>query len=85
MSQVSKTDKYAYVSIKEGTNQHGYNVLDVVFKELSQLDDNTIFNPQEVKELLIGVHEGRDGSISDVVGAYILAVMEDYVLVKLGK
>ena len=33
--------------------------------------------------LIIDAHEGRDVAIADVVGAYLKAKMEDYVLVKL--
>ena len=36
-----------------------------------------------ILSLIIDAHEGRDVAIADVVGAYLKAKMEDYVLVKL--
>ena len=33
--------------------------------------------------LLIDAKEGRDVATADVVGAYLLATMEDYILLKL--
>ena len=140
MTQVSRADKYAQVSMKEGIKRHEYKALDAVFKEFAQLDNKTIFDPQDandlsstakyealnlltmvkeqrdgnikgrscadgwkqhlyiVKEdvsspavqleslklsLLIYAYEGKDMKIVDVVGAYLLVDIEDYVFVKL--
>ena len=36
--------------MREGTKRHGHKALDDVFKK-TQLDDKTIFDPQDAKEL----------------------------------
>ena len=51
MTQVSRVHKYTQVSMKEGTKMHGYKVLDMVFTEFAQLDNKSIFDPQDAKEL----------------------------------
>ena len=51
MARVLKVDKYAHLSMKQGTIIHGHKELDVVFKEFSQLDDKKIFDPQDIKGL----------------------------------
>ena len=38
--------------MREGTKRHGHKNLDAVFKEFAQLDNKTIFDPQDAKELL---------------------------------
>ena len=39
--------------MKEGTNRYGYKALYAVFKELTRLDDKSIFDPQDAKELIL--------------------------------
>ena len=140
MSQLSKDDKYAQVSIKEGIRRHGDKAVEVVLKEFTQLNDKQVFAPLDTKELspkqrsqaldlitmvkekrdgkikgracadgrkqrryinkdevssptvhleslmitlLIDAHEGRDIATADIVGAYLLAKLDDFVIVKI--
>ena len=140
MTQLSKGDKHAQVSIKEGLKRHGDRDLDALLKEFGQLYKHNTFDPQDISiltpemrkealnlitmikekrsgaikaracadgrkqrryiskeevasptiqleslimSLIIDAREGRDVAIADVVGAYLLANMKDYVLVKL--
>ena len=48
-----------------------------------EVSSSTIQLESLILSLIIDVHEGRDVAIADVVGAYLKAKMEDYVLVKL--
>ena len=50
MKQLSQTEKYAQVSIKEGIRRHGDKVLYDVLKEYAQLDNKEMFNPQKAKK-----------------------------------
>jgi hypothetical protein len=140
MSQMSKEDRYAQVSVKEGIKRYGHKAIEAVMKEYAQLDDRIIFDPQHadtltrqqkydalnlitmVKEkrcgkikgracadgrkqrkyiskedvtsptvqleslmlsLLIDAQEGRDVATADATGAFLLADMEDMVVVKI--
>ena len=140
MLQLSKDDKYAQVSIKEGIRRHGDKAVEVVLKEFTQLNDKQVFAPLDAKELspkqrsqalnlitmvkekrdgkikgracadgrkqrryinkdevssptvhleslmitlLIDAHEGRDIATADIVGAYLLAKLDDFVIVKI--
>ena len=43
----------------------------------------TVQQESLILSLIIDAREGRDVAIADVVGAYLLATMEDYVLIRL--
>ena len=140
MTQMSKADKYAQVSVKEGIRRHGQKAIDAMIKEFTQLHKQNTFVPvlatklskKAKKEalnlitmikqkrcgkikgracadgrkqrryirkedvasptvqlnsllltLLIDAQESRDVATADIVGAYLMAYMNDLVLVKL--
>lgn len=43
MSQMTKEDKYAQVSVEEGVRQHGEQAIEAVLAEFTQLNDHDIF------------------------------------------
>ena len=45
MTQMSKEDKYAQVSVNEGIKRHGEKAIVAVLKEFSQLKDKKVFKP----------------------------------------
>jgi len=51
ITQLSRTEKYVQLSIKEGIRRHGDKALEAVLKEYSQLDDKEMFDPQNAKRL----------------------------------
>ena len=140
MLQLSKEDKHAQVSIKEGIKRHGDRAMEALLKEFGQLHKYNTFDPQRANQLtqdmknealnlitmikekrsgsikaracadgrkqrryitkeevasptiqleslimslIIDAKEHRDVAVADVVGAYLVANMKDYVLVKL--
>ena len=140
LTQLSKEDKYAQVSVKEGIKRHGNKAIAAVLSEFSQLNDKHVFRPRQADELtnmdkkqslnlitmikekrdgkikgracadgrkqrryinrddvssptvqleslmislLIDAHEHRDVATADIVGAYLLADIQDFVLVKI--
>ena len=60
----------------DGRKQRKYIAKDDVMSPIAQLESILL-------SLLVGAHEGSDVATTDVVGAYMLVDMEDYVLVKL--
>ena len=140
MTQMSKHDKYAQVSVKEGIQRHGQKAIDAVLTEYAQLNDRNILEPKHAHELdkeakrealnliklvkgkrcrkikgracadgrkqrryitkeevasptvqlnsllltlLMDAQEHRDVATADVVGAYLMAPLSDFVLVKI--
>ena len=74
MNQMSKQDKYAHVSVKEGIKSHGKRAIDAVLSEFTQLNDKNIFKPvnpqsmsqrgkREALNLITLVKEKRNGKI----------------------
>ena len=45
MTQMSKTDKYAQVSVSEGIKRHADKGVVTVLAEFSQLNDKQVFKP----------------------------------------
>ena len=139
MNQISKQDRYAQVSVKEGVRRHGQKAVNAVLSEFAQLNDKDIFTPVSAKSmtssdkrealnlitlvkekrngkikgracadgrkqrryiskeevasptvqlhslllsLAIDARERRDIATADVVGAYLLVDMNDFVIVK---
>ena len=140
MTQMSKLDKHAQVSVNEGVKRYGEKAIAAILKEFTQLNDKQVFKPcnpnrlsaatkrkalnlitmikqkrdgkikgracadgrkqrryitkEQVSSptvqleslmlsLLIDAHENRDVATADVVGAYLLAIMNDYIIVKI--
>ena len=55
MTQLSKGDKHAQVSIKEGLKRHGDRALDALLKDLGQLHKHDTFDPQDIIGLTSGM------------------------------
>ena len=140
LTQMSKVDKYAQVSVREGIKRHGQKAIDAMMKEFAQLNDKGTFVPVDVSKLskkdkmealnlitmikqkrcgkikgracadgrkqrryikkedvasptvqlnslllslVIDALEHRDVATADVVGAYLMAMLNDFILVKL--
>ena len=140
MTQMSKEDKYAQVSVNEGIKRHGEKAVTAVLAEFGQLNDKQVFKQCDANNLykaakrealnlitmikqkrdgkikgracadgrkqrwyinkddisspmvqlesfmitiLIDAHERWDVATADVVGAYLLASIDDYMIVKI--
>ena len=140
MTQMSKTDKYAQVSVSEGIKRHSDKAVAAVLTEFSQFNDKQVFEPCDAKQLtkpskrealslitmikqkrdgkiqgcafadghkqhryikrdevssptvqleslmitlLVDAHERRNVATADILGAYLLADMDDYTIVKI--
>ena len=51
MTQLSKEDKYAQVSVGEGIKRHGDKAVAAVLAEFGQLNDNQVFKPCDPSQL----------------------------------
>ena len=80
LTQMSKVDKYAQVSVTEGIKRHGDKAIAAVLSEFSQLNDKGVFKPRkpcelskndkrEALNLVTMAKEKRDGKIKVCVSA----------------
>ena len=51
LTQLSKDDKYAQVSVKEGIKRHDDKAIAALLNEFSQLNDIQVFKPRKADEL----------------------------------
>ena len=74
MTQISKEDRYAHVSINEGIKRHGQKAIDAVLAEFMQLNDQKVFKPvvpnslndndkREALNLITMLKEKRNGKV----------------------
>ena len=53
MTQLSKDDRYAQVSVKEGIKRHGDRAVAAILNEFTQLNNKQVFKPRDASELSI--------------------------------
>ena len=74
MTQMSKTEKYAQVSVSEGIKRHGDKAVAAILAEFSQLHDEQVFKPcdpaqltksskRKALNLITMIKQKRDGKI----------------------
>ena len=77
MVQEKRSGKIKGRAVADGRKQRHYISKEDAASPTVQLESLML-------SLIVDAHEGRDVATADVVGAYLLADMDDYVLVKIG-